>query len=78
MENVKTTSSRWIKSRFSRKEFAWQSGYGATSIAAYSSEDCVKYIREQEEHHQHQTFEEEYREIMKLAGVEIDERYVWD
>jgi len=30
-----------------------------------------------EEHHQHKTCEEEYLEMLKLAGIEYDERDVW-
>ena len=35
-------------------------------------------IDRQEEHHCHQSFQEEYRRILEKYGIEYDERYVWD
>ena len=32
----------------------------------------------QEEHHRGYSFQEEYREILKKNGIEIDEKYLWD
>jgi len=40
-------------------------------------ESVKRYILNQEEHHRHKSFEEEYLEMLKLAGIEYDERYVW-
>ena len=40
--------------------------------------DRVKnYILNQEEHHRHKTFEQEYIEMLKRADIEYDEKYVW-
>ena len=36
-----------------------------------------EYIARQEEHHRTQTFQEEYVEFLRRAGVEYDERYLW-
>jgi hypothetical protein len=38
----------------------------------------IAYIENQEEHHRHETFQDELRRLCRLNGVEIDERYVWD
>ncbi len=37
-----------------------------------------RYIANQEEHHKKMTFQDEFREICRRHGIEIDERYVWD
>ncbi len=37
-----------------------------------------RYITNQEEHHKKMTFQDEFREICRRHGIEIDERYVWD
>jgi len=29
------------------------------------------------EHHRKKTFEEEYLDLLRLSGVEYDERYLW-
>jgi hypothetical protein len=36
------------------------------------------YIRNQEQHHAHLSFQDEYRLICQKHEIEIDERYVWD
>jgi hypothetical protein len=37
-----------------------------------------KYIAAQEEHHRRETFQDEFRRLLKKYGIEYDERYVWD
>lgn len=40
-------------------------------------ETVTRYILNQEEHHRRKSFQDEYIEMLKLAGIEYDERYVW-
>ena len=40
-------------------------------------ESVKRYILNQEQDHQHKNFEQEYLELLKLAGIEYDEHYVW-
>jgi hypothetical protein len=41
--------------------------------------DAVRsYIRRQKIHHQKQTFEDEYRELLRLHQIDFDDRYLWD
>jgi putative transposase len=58
--------------------FHWQAGYGAFSVSASSLDAVRQYIRRQPEHHQKQTFQDEYREWLTRYEEEWDERYVWD
>lgn len=77
--DIKRNSSTWIKKqdrRFSR--FYWQRGYGAFSIGQSQVSAVSKYIREQKEHHQKQTFQDEFRALCRKYDVEFDERYCWD
>ncbi len=79
VETVKTSSSKWIKTR--SHEFAgfhWQSGYGAFSVSQSDSEAVVAYIRNQAEHHRRVSFQEEYRRFLERYQIAYDERYVWD
>jgi hypothetical protein len=36
------------------------------------------YIANQEDHHRKQTFQDEYREFLRVHEIEWDEKYVWD
>ena len=40
-------------------------------------QNVVHYIDNQEEHHKKKTFQEEFEEILKIAGVEYDPKYLW-
>lgn len=59
-------------------EFEWQAGYGAFSISPSHVESLRAYIRNQEEHHRTETFQDELRRLLKKYNVPYDERYVWD
>ena len=79
MENTKVASSKWLKTTgSSRLDFAWQRGYGAFGVSYSSVNSSISYIANQEAHHGHESFKDEFRRLMKENGIEIDERYVWD
>jgi len=78
VETVKTDTSRWIKSKgVGYSDFYWQSGYGAFSVSPTTADKVIGYIRNQKEHHRGKSFQDEYRELMRLAGMDLDERYAW-
>ena len=79
VEEIKTSSSRWIKTKGGLyQKFYWQNGYGAFSIGQSGVVALKTYIVNRKEHHRVRTFEEEYREFLAKYNVEYDERYVWD
>ena len=79
VEEVKVASSKWLKTKGpAYAHFHWQNGYGDFSVSQSNVPDVVKYIANQQEHHRHKSFQEEYREFLKRHEVEYDERYVWD
>jgi REP element-mobilizing transposase RayT len=79
VEHLKTGSSKWLKEQSpALKEFAWQAGYGVFSVHPAQAHEVIRYIHSQEAHHQKYSYQEELRSLMAEAGVEIDERYVWD
>ena len=76
---LKTSSSTWIKDKATQlHDFHWQAGYGAFSVSPAHVDALVDYIRNQEQHHHTETFQDEFRRICAKYGLEIDERYVWD
>ena len=79
VEEIKTSSSRWIKSKGPPfQNFYWQNGYGAFSIGQSGVAALKQYIANQKEHHRVKTFQEEFREFLTRYEMEWDERYVWD
>ena len=79
LQELKRESSKFVKELDrALRGFYWQSGYGAFSVSPSEVADVTAYITKQEEHHQHESFKDEFRRICKQHGVEVDERYVWD
>jgi putative transposase len=77
MRDLKRTSSAWAHETIGDKQFEWQDGYGAFTVSASLLDTVRNYIARQEEHHRKKTFKEEYVELLKLSGVEYDDRYLW-
>lgn len=79
VRELKKESSKWIKSEFpSLQAFQWQAGYGAFSVSPSHVDALVSYIRNQEEHHRVESFQDEFRRLCAKYDVALDERYVWD
>lgn len=79
VRDIKSNSSRWIHDQHSRvRRFEWQRGYGAFSYAHSQIDAVVKYIRNQQMHHQRVSFREEYLAFLKKFGVSYDVRYVFE
>jgi REP element-mobilizing transposase RayT len=79
VERVKKSSSKWIKTKGTRHTgFAWQAGYGAFAVSESNIPKVREYIERQREHHQKQTFQQEYVAFLKRHKVAFDERYLWD
>lgn len=79
LEEIKKTSSAWIKKRDARCEnFSWQAGYGAFSLGQSQLSTLIQYIDNQQEHHKTKTFKEELIELLEKYAIDYDERYLWD
>ena len=78
LEEVKKSSSKWMKADGGVPGFSWQAGYGAFSIGESQADDVIRYIRNQEAHHAKTTFQDEFRKFLQRYRVAYDERYVWD
>ena len=78
MKVVKSDSSKWIKTKGRKySQFKWQAGYGAFSIQYNKLDRVIEYIKNQEQHHQNQTFKSEYKNLLSDNNIEYDERYLW-
>ncbi|CAN5209605.1 IS200/IS605 family transposase [soil metagenome] len=78
LQDIKGGSSKWINdNKLVRGRFEWQEGYGAFSYSESQIDDVIKYINNQEEHHKHVTFRDEYLNFLEKFKVEYDERYIF-
>ena len=78
VEEIKTSSNAWIKkANLSKFKFEWQKGYGAFTYSHSQIDAVVKYIINQETHHQKKSFREEYLEILRKNEIEFKDEYVF-
>jgi putative transposase len=76
LRDIKTVTSLWLKQYGKFPAFeGWADGYGALTYSWQDKEMIVNYIKNQQEHHKIETFEEEYRRLLEEHGITIDERY---
>jgi REP-associated tyrosine transposase len=79
VRELKRESSKAMKEKTpDLRAFYWQSGYGAFSVSPSHVAVLKNYIANQEEHHRNETFQDEYRRLLRKYAVPYDERYVWD
>jgi REP element-mobilizing transposase RayT len=63
----------WIKGKFS-----WQEGYGVFSYSHSHIDAVVKYVLNQEKHHQKKTFKQEYHQLLEKFEIPFEEKYLFD
>ena len=76
LSKLKSLSSGWTR-RTHEPLFRWQRRYAAFSVSESASDAVRRYIRNQKEHHKKQTFEDEYKELLRLHKVPFDDKYLW-
>ena len=76
VKEIKVASSKWAHNEMNKGLFAWQGGYGAFTVSTSQLERVRQYVLNQEEHHRERSAREEYIELLKLAGVDYDERFL--
>jgi REP element-mobilizing transposase RayT len=76
LREIKSKSSAWLRKK-TGAEFSWQGGYGYFSVSPAHFDNVIRYIHNQEEHHRKKTFQEEFEEILRAAGVHYEPKYLW-
>ena len=78
LRDIKGSSSSWYNERFSpRKQFRWQEGYFAFTVAPSMHPALRAYFARQKQHHARRDFKDEMRELFRKYEVEWDEAHVW-
>ncbi len=79
LQDIKGGSSKWINdSNFIKAHFSWQEGYGAFSYSKSHVTNVIQYVKNQEEHHKHKSFIEEYHEFLEKFEIDFDEKYIFE
>lgn len=73
MNLLKGESSYWInnKSGLTNTKFGWQDDYFAVSVSESQVDAVRKYIRNQEQHHKKETFQQEYNKFIDRYNLGV-------
>ena len=77
VKDVKLSASEFIKDNLHGFPcfHGWQRGYGAFSYAAKARPNLIRYIQNQEAHHQTETSTNELRRFLAEHGIEYNDYY---
>ncbi len=79
VRDVKNNSTNFINDHaWITGKFNWQEGYAAFSYSHSQIENVFSYISNQENHHNKQTFKDEYADFLKKFEVEHDVKYLFE
>jgi putative transposase len=79
IKEIKVESNEFINSKkWIRGTFSWQEGYGVFSYSNSQVDSEVKYVLNQEAHHQKKTFKQEYYELLKEFEISFEEKYLFE
>jgi len=79
IKDIKISSNQYIKETGICPDFTgWQDGYGAFTYSNDALPNLIRYVQNQEAHHAHQTYEDEYISLLEEHGIEYDLKYLFD
>lgn len=79
VRDIKASSSKWINEKqFVEGKFQWQSGFGAFSHDHTELDHLIESVKNQESHHQKQTFKEEYINLLEKFEIDYEHQYLFD
>ena len=79
VREIKKSSHEFIREKkFSKFRFQWQEGYGAFSYSHSSLDQVINYINTQKEHHEKQSFREEYENWLKKFKIDFNPEYLFE
>jgi putative transposase len=78
-KEIKVESNEFINNKgWVNNKFAWQNGYGVFSYSQSHIDAVIKYILNQEQHHQKKTFSQEYHQLLERFKIPFEEKYLFD
>lgn len=74
---IKVSTNKMIKDEELFPDFeCWQKGYASISLSESHLHSVMKYISEQESHHQKVDSKDEFFCLMNKNGIDFDEKYI--
>ena len=77
IKDIKVSSNLWMKESGKFPKFkGWQESYAAITYSIKEKDILINYIKNQKEHHRHESFYDEYKRLLIEHGIEFDEKYL--
>jgi REP element-mobilizing transposase RayT len=78
VKELKVETNEFINDRkWVRGKFSWQEGYGVFSYSHSQIDNVIKYVLNQEEHHQKKTFRQEYLQLLQKFEIVYQDEYLF-
>jgi len=78
IKDIKVSSSKWMKESGNFPNFnGWGIKYCALTYSYRERDMIIDYIRNQQEHHRKEIFQDEIRRLFKEHGIEEDVKWFW-
>lgn len=77
VKDIKLACSLYIKENNLFPHFkGWQDGYGAFTYSLKEKDRLIAYVQNQEEHHKHKSFMQEYKKLLIKHNFSFEEKYL--
>ena len=77
VKDIKVSSNLWMRESGQFPKFkGWQERYAAFTYSINEKESIMNNIRNQKEHHKHETFYDEFKRLLIENHIEFDEKYL--
>ena len=78
IRDIKVASSKWIKASGLFPDFiGWGIKYCALTYSYKERDTIINYIKNQQEHHKVESFQDEIRRFFKEHGIDLEEKWFW-
>jgi REP element-mobilizing transposase RayT len=78
IKDIKVSSSKWMKASGYFPDFkGWAIKYCALTYSYKEKEIIIRYIKNQQEHHKVESFQDEITRLFKEHGIDMDEKWFW-
>ena len=78
VREIKVASSKWMKeSGFFPYFRGWGIKYCALTYSYNDKDTIINYIKNQQEHHKKEVFQDEIKRFFKEKGIDLDDKWFW-
>jgi len=78
IRDIKISSSKWMKASGLFPDFkGWGIKYCALTYSSDDRDTIINYIKNQQEHHRRESFQDEIRRLFRENDIALDEKWFW-